>query len=250
MKKACVFVDGENLRYSLVGCLCDTTDFLQADYLPKNANWSQFFDHIVNEASNNTSERLRTYWYVIESVDFIPYRFEKLIGQDLQNTLKKNKECKQKIISASDKDAEATTIKDGLIRKKKHFSSRFNGWQSIQNGIATKHKAIQFKRSGAIKYNLFTEELGEEKTVDVSLAVDALIMEKNYDIAIIVSGDQDYVPIAQALRDRGKTVVNVSFKKKNGQLLPGGAARLNMNVDWSYELNFADLAHLMNVSIK
>ena len=75
-------------------------------------------------------------------------------------------------------------------------------------------------------------------------------MEKNYDIAIIVSGDQDYVPIAQALRDRGKTVVNVSFKKKNGQLLPGGAARLNMNVDWSYELNFADLAHLMNVSIK
>lgn len=96
--KACVFVDGENFRHSIVNLF---PHFHQEDYLPKLANWTEFFDWIVRNVTDNTYERIRTYWYVIKSVDFYPYSFQK----------------------------------------------RFNGWIAIQDGISSRHKAIEFRRA-------------------------------------------------------------------------------------------------------
>jgi hypothetical protein len=39
------------------------------------------------------------------------------------------------------------------------------------------------------------------------------------------------VPAVQAVKDRGKHVINVSFLKKSGGVLPGGARRLNQATD-------------------
>jgi hypothetical protein len=50
----------------------------------------------------------------------------------------------------------------------------------------------------------------------VNLAVDMVTLHNIYDLAIIVSGDQDYVPAAQAVKDMGKPVVNVGFLARNG----------------------------------
>ena len=66
---ACVFVDGENFRHSIVRLF---QSFRQQDYLPKTAAWTQFFDYIVKEVTGD-GERLRTYWYVIRTMDFYPY---------------------------------------------------------------------------------------------------------------------------------------------------------------------------------
>ena len=60
-------------------------------------------------------------------------------------------------------------------------------------------------------------------------------------MAIIVSGDQDYVPAAQKTQDLGKTVINVAFEKRNGDLLPGGARRLNIRCDDSISIPHAEL---------
>lgn len=244
MKKACVFVDGENLRYSLLGCLVGHTNFQNHDYLPRKANWGTFFDWITKHATNDECYRLRTYWYAIEFVEFSPFNLEKLYGQELERILCRNKTIKDELQKRSTQleRTEFLEVEKAKLREKRlAFKDRFNGWQSIQNGIASRHKAVEFRRSGAIKYDLFKEELGEEKTVDVKLAIDALILEKTYDVAIIVSGDQDYVPVAQALKDRGKSVINVAFEKKNGNLLPGGAWRLNMASDWSFNIPYQEL---------
>jgi hypothetical protein len=45
-RTACIFVDGENLRHSLGNLF--STDFDRADYLPKQAKWVDFFDHLVS----------------------------------------------------------------------------------------------------------------------------------------------------------------------------------------------------------
>jgi uncharacterized LabA/DUF88 family protein len=59
-----------------------------------------------------------------------------------------------------------------------------------------------------------SNELGEqrEKQVDVYLAtqVVALAYENAYDVAIIVSGDEDYVPAIEIVQQKGKIVLAVS----------------------------------------
>jgi hypothetical protein len=65
------------------------------------------------------------------------------------------------------------------------------------------------------------------------------------DVAILVSGDQDYVPAVRRVKDFGKTLINVSFLTRNGRLLPGGARRLNNATDAGVQLPFEELrAHL------
>src|SRR6185503_10571908 len=115
---------------------------------------------------------------------------------------------------------------------------KFDGYTTLQNGISHKHRSIEFRRSGAIPYNLTSGKWGQEKTVDVNLAVDMVTLQGIYDLAVIVSGDQDYVPAAQAVKDMGKPVVNVAFLARNGKLLPGGARRLNQVTDWSIALEW------------
>lgn len=70
-KKVCVFVDGENFRHSIVNLF---EQFNPNDYLPKNADWDALFDWFVSKAVPG-AERVRTYWYVIQLLDFFPYRF-------------------------------------------------------------------------------------------------------------------------------------------------------------------------------
>ena len=70
-KRVCVFVDGENFRHAIVNLF---EQFDPNDYLPKKANWDALFDWLVCKVSPE-GERVRTYWYVIELLDFFPYKF-------------------------------------------------------------------------------------------------------------------------------------------------------------------------------
>jgi uncharacterized LabA/DUF88 family protein len=54
-----------------------------------------------------------------------------------------------------------------------------------------------------------------EKGVDVKLAVDMVVnaYKDNYDIAILVSNDADFIPAIEEIKALGKQVINVSFPK-------------------------------------
>ena len=60
-----------------------------------------------------------------------------------------------------------------------------------------------------------------------------------------MSGDQDYVPAVQAAKNSGKQIVNVSFLKRDGSVLPGGARRLNRATDRTIEMSYADVKRFM-----
>ncbi len=70
-KRACVFVDGENFRHSITDLF---DDFDRKEYLPKSARWSELFDWFVTQIEP-AAERIRTYWYVVQFMDFYPYKF-------------------------------------------------------------------------------------------------------------------------------------------------------------------------------
>jgi hypothetical protein len=71
MVRVCIFVDGENFRHSIVDLF---PRFSQNEYLPKNAEWTQLFDWIA-ASSTADHQRVRTYWYVIRTIDFYPYHY-------------------------------------------------------------------------------------------------------------------------------------------------------------------------------
>lgn len=107
---------------------------------------------------------------------------------------------------------------------------RFYDWLDGQEFFYVK----QFER----RANQFGEQ--REKQVDVYLAtqVVALAYENAYDIAIIVSGDEDFVPAIEIVQQKGKVVVVVSStallsdelrKKADRVLLVDGPGDLNGN---------------------
>lgn len=247
MSRCCVFIDGENFRHSICDLLRGNFD--QNEYLPRQANWTAFFDHIVSRVILD-SERLRTYWYVVAVLDCYPYKLKKLLRTDkqhLRHVLSKHKPYNTELSNLVNAalDRKLQKIVTELDQRESSMRKRFRGWQEIQNGISLHHDAIEFRRSGSIRYDLYTREIGTEKAVDVHLGIDLLRLKDIYDYAIIVSGDQDYVPAVEAVKDLGKRVVNVAFLDQRGKLLPGGARRLNQTTDRSVTLNYTDVFRLL-----
>lgn len=244
-KRACIFIDGENLRHSIVDLFpC----FNSRDYLPKMAKWTVFFDWIAKQVGGNDVERIRTYWYVVKNIDFSPYflNTSNKVGDKwgLRKILSKDDKTKQSLDAVALNQIALDTLTDKIVSElldeQDKMEKRFAGWTNIHDRIERAEKSIEFRRAGAIRYNLFNKSLGTEKAVDVKLATDLLKLKDIYDIAIIVSGDQDYVPAVEAVKDYGKSIVNVSFLTEQGKLLPGGARRLNQTTDWNFEVKHSD----------
>lgn len=246
MTRVCVFVDGENLRHTIVD-LFHPELFNRSNYLPDRADWADFFDGLVEKATDGLGKRARTYWYVIDQVDPFPYvikRSEQSPAK-LEDWMKRYENLLKQAgkwdeLQEGDQTEKLRKLHDGLWGARDQIKRRFDGFHVVQNGIAISNKAVEFRRSGGIGYNLLTKQLKEEKTVDVNLAVDMVLLKDNYDTALIVSGDQDYVPAVQAAKNCGKHVVNVAFETRNGNLLPGGARRLNDITDWSISVPYDD----------
>lgn len=246
--KACLFVDGENFRHSLVELF---PQFRQEDYLPKSADWTNLFDCIVKDVVE-TGERVRTYWYVVKSLDFFPYHFPdpEKSASELQDVLSKHKRYEDELskLKGTSRVNRMAEIVRELRSQQDNMQRRFNGWIAIQDGISSRSKAIEFRRAGAMLCNLFDMSLGREKAVDVKLASDMITLKDIYDIAIIVSGDQDYVPAVEVIKDCGKRVVNIAFVTRGGKVLPGGARRLNQVTDWRCNIPFNTLVEHLQIA--
>lgn len=244
-KKVCIFIDGENLRHSIIKLF---PEFDKRKYLPK-AEWDSLFDWIV-EKSIPGAERVRSYWYVVKGIDFIPSNIsllEKKGDTIFLDKSPKNTERREKYEAAKNKKEFVAKYFADLKDKQGKMRARARGWDTIHELIEGSSRSVEFRKVGTIKYDLLTQKLCDEKAVDVHLAVDMVTLKDIYDVAVILSGDQDYVPAVRAVKDSGKRVVNVAFLKEDGHLLPGGARRLGQTTDWSLEVTHADLKKFLKL---
>ncbi len=71
-------------------------------------------------------------------------------------------------------------------------------------------------RLGRLVYNNWPTAPPYEKGVDIQLATDMIThsYKSNYDVAILVAGDNDYVGAIQAVKDNGKNVEVALFGKE------------------------------------
>lgn len=60
----------------------------------------------------------------------------------------------------------------------------------------------------------------KEKGVDVQIATDMITLawENTYDVAVLVSADSDFVPLAEFLKTKGKKVIHGQFPPKGAEL--------------------------------
>ena len=260
--KSCIFVDGENFRHSLndlFGRNPNIKDFKKEDYLPR-ADWSKFYNAISLSLETTL---LRTYWYVTEHIDFRPYieklpnktspKYEKKLTDAraaLKRVYKTSKIDEEKPNIQNEKPDEEETIEtiNTLKSREQKMKSRFDGWRKIQTQIARDNDRIEFVSSGSIPFNLLQENFGTEKGVDTRLTTDMITMAPNYDMAIIISGDADYIPPIKAIKRMGKIVANVSFLTKNNKTLPGRAFRLETTVDHVHKIKYDDMAEYMSIN--
>ena len=246
--RVCIFVDGENFRYSVASLF---PSFRRSEYLPKSADWTSLFDWLATQATG-TGKRVRTYWYVIASIDFYPPSFPDIDTREdnLRQRLSRHPAYGERLDSLAGDGlrSEMAGMVEELEGRRRTMECRASGWLSIQDAIALKHRAVEFRRAGSITYDLFDRRLRREKAVDVKLATDLIMLRDIYDIALILSGDQDYVPAVEVVKDSGKRVINAAFRRRGGQLLPGGARRLNQVADWSLEITYDDLGRYLGLA--
>jgi len=236
MDRTVIFVDGENLRYSFIDLFPEE----KIIYLPRRIKWTELFNFILPK----NHYLIRIYWYVVEHLDFRPYKIpnENEI-QNLEQILMKNKNEREKIINLTNKDDYILQKREELIHQQAKIIKRFEGWRKIQDSLCSKFENIEFRRAGSIKYNLISNSFGKEKGVDVKLATDLLCFSfRNiFDKAIIISGDQDYIPAIQACKDLGKQVYIVNFRDQNNNYLPGSSYKLRVICDKIITLKYDDI---------
>ncbi len=70
----------------------------------------------------------------------------------------------------------------------------------------------------------------EEKGVDVRMAIDMVrfALADNYNVAVLVSSDQDFVPVAEFLETQGIKVIHGSFPPKGAQLTKSCWSNINL----------------------
>ena len=71
-------------------------------------------------------------------------------------------------------------------------------------------------RLGRLVYNNWPNSPPYEKGVDIQLATDMIThsFKGNYDVAVLIAGDNDYVGALQAVKDNGKNVEVALFGKE------------------------------------
>lgn len=97
------------------------------------------------------------------------------------------------------------------------------------------HERLKYCVLGVL-YCRYETRAQQEKCVDISLAVEMLFMAtipSAYDIAVIVTGDKDFIPALQKTRLLGKRVAIVSFRNSvNPDLIAPDARTKDFNVIW------------------
>ena len=75
-------------------------------------------------------------------------------------------------------------------------------------------------RLGRLVYNNWPSTPPYEKGVDILLATDMIThsYKNNYDVAVLVAGDSDYVSALQAVKDNGKNVEVALFGKEQSSI--------------------------------
>jgi uncharacterized LabA/DUF88 family protein len=226
MLRYAIFVDGANLFGSLKKLSVQVT------------NYQSFYPYVFQEAvkiwnrgtavqgsSSKAHSILRTYWYVVGTMDQIDIedtrfqgslrdQFEKDI--DLRKTYRAVTLQNQPGIKRAELDNEIwknffVSVRDYYNLKK----TQLDNMKKFFHGLRSDTDFVEVVECGHWKVNLFNKYV-MEKGVDTQLAVDLVTLADTYDVALVISGDADSIPGINYVKRFGKQVGAVEFLRGTG----------------------------------
>lgn len=244
-RRVMVFVDGENFLQGIRTLF--RGEFDRRDYLPRTARWDWFFGKIAEELH---AVEFSVRWYVINELDFHPRAdwerepwdvLLRKIGVDAIRKELMGKRTEQERRSVVEQHCRLCQESEMLMRQ------RLAEWHALQASISMEHPFVQFFRPGWQPCSLPDRNLGKEKAIDIGLAVDLLRKANDYDLAVLFSGDGDYVPAVKVIQAAGKQVALMEFALRNGEILRGTSWRLNELADITISVPYEDLTKFLGL---
>ena len=215
-----IFIDGENFRNNLRD-FAYSSDPTLGDYRleEKHFYWKKFFQGVITEYDKHTGwnhQLVRVYWYYSAAIS--PWAESPRLAQKIVD---------QYVGKVSLTTTQVTELaKDWYEKERKYFEKlREQTFEEIQRNTGF----LEFKYVGQYvirPYNVYkleynpqgsvTNYLGQqqgEKGVDIGIAVDMISKMNDFDTAILISGDADYIPAVKYLKDHLKYVYQFSIAK-------------------------------------
>ena len=216
-----IFVDGQNLRNNLRAFRFWTEESERVGHAYRleegHFYWAAFFNGVLDKFDESTGYNhrlLRVYWYNAETIT--PFRYYKA--------------GIKKIVEQHNKDVPGLTD-DMVLQATKTWheqeAQRFRRFrEDIYEKIQRATDFLEFKYIGFFFVDAYKPSrlwkcddgsLGYwgtrvgEKGVDTGMAVDMVSKMKDYDVAILVSGDADFFPVVKYLKDNLKQVYQFSL---------------------------------------
>lgn len=247
------FVDGSNL-YGVLRRL----DIEVRDY---EALYSYIFERAYQQwkctwtGAVPAAQHKRVFWHVVGDLD--EWRLEEPQAQQyLRGQFDSDRLLTRAWMPEAGKALAERGVKDGAQVADLAFSmwfAEFRGWYESKaraldgmhrfyHSVESSTEFIEFKRSGRWKVNPRTQTV-DEKGLDTSLAIDFVSQTDNFDVALLVSGDADFIPALRLAKLRGKQVGVVEFiagypPEKRGKNF---ATRLKVASDFVVQVYESDL---------
>jgi uncharacterized LabA/DUF88 family protein len=171
----CAFVDNDNFGTILREYAGTFYDDLGP--IASGNQWLYLFEHSMDRLG---VDLLRVYWYLPERIEWCNGGDQ---GEDHDESLR--------------------------ARARRELDQR----TERANEIAMRWDRVTFRRSGSRKFDLGKGKWSQEKGVDVAIASDMVLLAPIYDLALLVSGDADFVPVIRAVKSLGKTVAVLRFRR-------------------------------------
>ncbi|TXT21766.1 MAG: hypothetical protein FD134_2572, partial [Gallionellaceae bacterium] len=188
MKKALVFVDGQNLFYSLKNM----------GLTESQIQWDSLFSSLVDE----NDELIRVYWYQPQKLTNPELTFDKAMRFTGKNYPGKPPLELEEIAKRELERARAWSQEQ---------SQKYNKQLHRYDEMSIKYPVVEMVRKGIVRIDAFKQEYLGEKGVDVALAVNMIKFHEKCDKLILISGDLDYAEAIQFVKDNLKKVHLVRF---------------------------------------
>ena len=210
MKKTVIFIDGQNLFYTLKNMRL----------LEKNINWTSFFKNLLEP----NDELVRVYWYQPQKLSesrFAPERARNVILRRDEQKRAVVAEIKRfggqlkEELPLTPKEIEEQT--QTLLRESREWHQeqirRYEKQLHRYDELAIRYPEIEMVRKGIVRIDPFEQDYLGEKGVDVAIAVNMIKLHEKCDKTILISGDLDYAEAIQFIKDNLKIVYIVRLFK-------------------------------------
>ena len=220
-----IFVDGANFRGNLQNfsfTSSDSTDDRTYQLEERHFDWKSFYRGVLakfDQATGWEHQLIRVYWYNAASNS--PWPSSEQQQFDLaQRVVARHAEIKgltpQIVIDLARNwymrersyfERLREQVFEDIQRRTDFLEFRYVGQYQVH---PLREYRIERRASGEISY--LGVQVGE-KGVDTGIAVDMIAKMSNYDAAILVSGDADFLPVVGYLKDNLKYVYQFSVSR-------------------------------------